>query len=76
LPTVPFTPKFVRLNGLKALALNCNRTSCPSPFGHIAICFKTDRLSPRTGGWRNLPLYCDEVPNEFCPGMENAPALK
>src|SRR5215472_4102835 len=76
LPTVPFTPKFVRLKGLNASARNCNRTRWPSPFGQMPSCFTIAMLSTRTGGCRNLLLYCDDVPKEYCPGTENAAELK
>src|SRR5437763_3215449 len=48
----------------------------PSPCGHKYTCLISAMLSTRTGGWRNLLLYCEEVPNESCPGIENAGALK
>ena len=72
LPTVPFTPKLVRLNGLKALARICRRQPVVT-FGPYAICLISAMLSTSTGGWRNLLLYCDEVPNANCPGTEKAP---
>src|SRR2546421_12831380 len=76
LPTVPFTAKFVLLKGLNASARNCRRTRLPSPEGHTYSCLISAMLSTRTGGCRNLLLYCEDVPNENCPGTEKAAALK
>ena len=76
LPTVPFTPKFVRLNMLDASARICNRIRLLSPFVTSATCLINAKLSLKIGGCRNLLLYCDEVPKEYCPGIENAAVLK
>src|SRR6202790_4700045 len=76
LPTAPLTLKFVRLKGLKASARNCRRMRLPSPDGHTYTCLINAKLSTRTGGWRNLLLYCEDVPNESWPGTEKAAALK
>src|SRR5260370_29855877 len=76
LPTVPFTPKFVLLKALKAVATNCSRILLPSPVGHTYTCLINAMLSSRTGGCRNLLLYCEDVPKANWPGMEKAVELK
>src|ERR1051326_1652234 len=76
LPTTPFTAKFVLLKALKAVATNCSRILLPSPVGHTYTCLMSAMLSTRTGGCRNLLLYCEDVPNANCPGTEKAATLK
>ncbi len=71
-PTVPFTPKFVLLNALKASARIWIRTLFPSFPGQITNCLTIAMLSVDTGGWRSWLVYCDDVPNAKLAGTENA----
>ena len=76
LPTAPLTAKFVRLNGLNALALNCSRILLPSPVRPDVQLLHDRDVVHSTGGWRKWPLYWEDVPKANWPGTENAAALK